>query len=83
MEVDFLELKDGIRLNREKMNLNMAGLARLIGTDRSTVVKWEKGESRPTVMGLMKLAEFFGVTETELLHPKAENEKNEDSKNVQ
>ena len=78
-----MELKDGIRLNRKKMKLNKAGLARLIGTDKSTVVKWEKGESRPTVMGLIKLAEFFGVTETELLHPKAENEENEDSKNVQ
>ena len=30
MEVDFLELKDGIRLNRKKMKLNKAGLARLI-----------------------------------------------------
>ena len=78
-----MALKDEIRHRREKLNIKMAGLARLIGTDRSTVVKWEKGESRPTVMGLIKLAEFFGVTETELLHPKAENEKNEDSKNVQ
>ena len=81
--MDFLELKDGIRRYRKRMNLSMAGLGRLLGTDRSTVLKWEKGESHPTVMGLIKLAEFFGVTETELLHPKAENEENEDSKNVQ
>ena len=47
------------------------------------MLKWEKGESHPTVMGLIRLAKLFGVTETELLHPTAENEENEDSKNVQ
>ena len=62
-----MELKDGIRLNRKKMKLNKAGLARLIGTDKSTVVKWEKGESRPTVMGLIKLAEFFGSDSSPLI----------------
>ncbi|MBR2209065.1 MAG: helix-turn-helix transcriptional regulator [Synergistaceae bacterium] len=76
-------LKDGIRRYRKRMNLSMAGLGRLVGAERSTVCRWEKGESKPTVDGLIKLAEFFGVTETELLHPKAEDEENEDSKNVQ
>ena len=78
-----LKLKDGIRLNRKRMNLTMAGLGHLVGADKSTVSRWEKGEYKPTVDGLMELAEIFGVTETELLHPTAENEENEDSKNVQ
>ena len=78
-----LTLKDGIRLNRKRMNLTMAGLGHLVGADKSTVSRWEKGEYKPTVDGLMELAEIFGVTETELLHPKAENEENEDSKDVQ
>jgi len=76
-------LKDGIRRYRKRMNLSMAGLGRLVGAERSTVCRWEKGESKPTVDGLIKLAEFFGVTETELLHPKAEDEENEDNENVQ
>ena len=76
-----MELKDVIRLHRERMNLSMAGLGRLIGASRSTVSHWEKGILRPGLSKVMKLAEIFGVTETELLHPKAEE--NEDSKNVQ
>jgi len=65
------------------MNLTMAGLGRIVGADKSTISRWEKGEIKPTVDGLIELAEFFGVTETELLHPKAENEENGDSRNVQ
>ena len=78
-----MALKDEIRHRREKLNIKMAGLARLIGTDRATILRWERGERQPTIDGLMKLAKCFGVTETELLHPKAEAEENEDSKNVQ
>ena len=78
-----MELKDVIRLHRERMNLSMAGLGRLVGASRSAVSHWEKGELRPGLSKVMKLAECFGVTETELLHPTAENEENEDSKNVQ
>ena len=78
-----MELKDGIRLNRKRMNLTMAGLGHLVGAEKSTVCRWEKGDIKPTVDGLIRLAKLFGVTETELLHPTAENEENEDSKNVQ
>jgi len=78
-----MELKDVIRLHRERMNLSKAGLGRLIGASKSTVLRWENGELRPGLSKIMKLAECFGVTETELLHPTAENEENEDSKNVQ
>ena len=78
-----MALKDEIRRRREKLNLTMAGLARLVGVDKSTVLHWERGDIQPNLDGLIKLAEFFGVTETDLLHPKAENEENEDSKNVQ
>ena len=78
-----MELKDEIRRRRKELNLTMAGLARLVGTNKSTVLHWERGDLRPNLDSVMKLAEFFGITETELLHPKAENEENEDSKNVQ
>ena len=78
-----MELKDEIRRRRKELNLTMAGLARLVGTNKSTVLHWERGDLRPSLDSVMKLAEFFGITETELLHPKAENEGNEDSKNVQ
>ena len=78
-----MALKDEIRRRRKELNLTMAGLARLVNVDKSTVLHWERGEIQPSLDGVMKLAKFFGITETELLHPKAENEGNEDSKNVQ
>ncbi|MBR2208109.1 MAG: helix-turn-helix transcriptional regulator [Synergistaceae bacterium] len=78
-----MELKDEIKRRRTELNLTMAGLARLVGTNKSTVLHWERGDLRPNLDSVMKLAEFFGITETELLHPKAEDEENEDSKNVQ
>ncbi|MBR6901264.1 MAG: helix-turn-helix transcriptional regulator [Synergistaceae bacterium] len=77
-----MELKDEIKRRRKELNLTMAGLARLVGTNKSTVLHWERGDLRPNLDSVMKLAEFFGITETELLHPKAEEE-NEDSTNVQ
>jgi len=66
------------------MNLSLTGFACLSGINKSVLSRWENGKRQPTIDGLMKLAKFFGVTETELLHPKAENDESfEDSKNVQ
>lgn len=76
-----MALKDEIRRRRESMNLSLCGFARLSGINKSILSRWENGRRQPSIDGLMKLAESFGVTETELLHPKAEE--NEDSKNVQ
>ena len=78
-----MSLKDEIRLRRENMGLSLSDFARLSGIDKAVLSRWENGKRRPNIDGLMKLAKFFGVTETELLHPKAENEETEDSKNVQ
>ena len=78
-----MSLKDEIRLRRENMNLSLSDFARISGIDKAVLWRWENGERRPNIDGLMKLAKFFGVTETELLHPTAGNEENGDSKNVQ
>jgi hypothetical protein len=52
----------------------MAGLGHLVSAEKSTVYCLGKGEIRPTVDGLIRLAKFFGITETELLHSQVENE---------
>ena len=75
-----MALKDVIRRNRKRLGVSVEEFARLIGISRATAFRWEAGTQGPDVRGLMKLAEFFGVTETELLHPT--EEENEDSKNV-
>lgn len=42
-------------------------LATKLGVDRSTVTKWETGQSLPRTHLLPKLAELFGCTVDELL----------------
>ena len=74
-----MALKDVIRRKRKRLDISVDEFARLLGIGRATAFRWEAGTREPDVRSLMKLAEFFGVTETELLHPREENE---DSKNV-
>ena len=47
-------------------------LAKALGVSVSTVSDWEKGNRNPSVEKLTELAGVFGMTETELLHPKEE-----------
>ena len=75
-----MALKDVIRRNRKRLGVSVDEFARLMDIGRATAFRWEAGTQEPDVRSLMKLAEFFGVTETELLHPKEEG--NEDSNNV-
>ncbi|MBQ3646954.1 MAG: helix-turn-helix transcriptional regulator [Synergistaceae bacterium] len=77
-----MALKDEIKRRRNELNLSQVELVRLVGVPRTSFQKWETGKCLPGIKGLMKLAKFFGVTETELLHPKGESKENEDSKNV-
>lgn len=69
-----LELKDGIRRYSKNTKLSMAGLGHLVSAEKSTVYCLGKGEIRPTVDGLIRLAKFFGIAETGLLHSQVENE---------
>ena len=57
---------------RRSLNLTKAKLAGLLGVMPSTVGVWERGIKEPKASSLVKLAKFFGVSETELLHPSAE-----------
>lgn len=47
-------------------------LAARMRVDRSTVTKWENGQSNPKVPVLLKLADILGCTVDELLRPQAE-----------
>ena len=78
-----MALKDTIKRNRKRLGLSVDDFARIMNVGVATAFRWENGSYDPTVKKLMSMAKLFGVTETELLHPKAENEENEDSTNVQ
>ncbi|MGN1410248.1 MAG: helix-turn-helix domain-containing protein [Eubacteriales bacterium] len=53
--------------NREKTNITQEQLASQLGIDRSTVAKWESGQSKPRADMLIKLSRIFGCTIDELL----------------
>lgn len=74
-----MALKDVIRRNRKRLGVSITEFARLMGIGRATAFRLEAGTREPAIGNLIRLAEFFGLTETELLHPREENE---DKKNV-
>ena len=62
----------GIRILREEAHLTQEQLAKLLEVDRSTVAKWETGQSLPRLPVLKKIAELFGTTIDRLIgEPKA------------
>lgn len=63
-----MALKDGIRRKREELSISLSEVSRRTGINKATLSRMENGKTKVFVDVLMKLAEFFGVTETELLH---------------
>ena len=58
-----------IAQERKEHGLTQKNLSEMIGVSNATISKWETGRSRPDVDKLATLAQLFGVTEQELLHP--------------
>jgi len=47
---------------RNNANLTQQDVARLLGVERSTYVKYERGQSDPPTATLVRLADYFGVS---------------------
>jgi len=58
---------DKIREERQKLSLTQEDLAKRLGVERSTVTKWETGESKPRADMLIKLSNVFGCSVDVLL----------------
>lgn len=58
---------DRIKYLRESRGLSQEQLGKIIGVDRTTIVKWETGASRPTRY-LKRLAHYFNVTTDYILN---------------
>lgn len=56
---------------RQETGISQAKLAEEIYVSRSAIAKWENGLGIPNDESLRMLAEYFGITEEELLHDKA------------
>lgn len=47
---------------RNDRGLTQLDVARLLGVERSTYVKYERGQSDPSTATLVRLADYFGVS---------------------
>ena len=70
-------LNKKLKFFRTSYKMTQETLALKLGVTRQTVSKWEKGISVPDADVLVKIADIFGVSVSELL---GENNKNEDKK---
>ena len=50
---------DQIEKRRTELAMTQSKLAKLLGVDRSTVAKWEAGQSRPRADKLPELAQIL------------------------
>ncbi len=52
---------------RKEKGVNISKLSRAIGVSRFAIMKWEKGETKPTMEVQKRLCEFFNVTSDYLM----------------
>jgi transcriptional regulator with XRE-family HTH domain len=65
-EVMKMTLGEKIKEQRGKSGFSQEKIAELVGVSRQAVTKWEANQSLPSMANLMKLAEIFGVSLSEL-----------------
>ena len=69
-------LKDNLRTLRKQKGMSQEILAQQLNVVRQTVSKWEKGLSVPDADMLMRIADLFDTSVSELLGNKIEQEEN-------
>jgi len=60
-------LADLLKECRKKKNVTQSETARYLGIDLRTYTRYESGERDPSIMTLVKMADFFDVTTDYLL----------------
>lgn len=74
--IDFAEIGRTIRWYRRSFNITQRELAKYTGTSLLCINQWEQGKKKLLrVDTLVKMAQLFGVSEQELLHPSEEVKK--------
>lgn len=66
-----------LKMLRSARGVLQKDVAALLGIDRTTYVKYEKGVSEPSIETLLKLADYFGVSVDFLLGREDEDTKKE------
>ena len=67
---------------RRSLNLSQSKLAERLGVTPTAVRYWENGIKEPKISNFVNLAQVFGLSETELLHPSAKVQKKIDMMNA-
>lgn len=52
---------------RKRGNLRQLDIANAVGVDRSSVAKWERGLTVPSVSKIAKIAKVLNVTESDIV----------------
>ena len=74
--IDLKEVGKTIRWYRRSFNLTQRDMAELTDTSLLCINQWERGKNKLLrVETLVKMAQLFGVSETDLLHPSDEVKK--------
>ncbi|WP_227437344.1 MULTISPECIES: helix-turn-helix domain-containing protein [unclassified Clostridioides] len=75
-----MALKDRIKEERLKLNLNQVELAKIFNVTKQTVSNWESGNRIPDTLMLTKLADFFNISVDSLLGRHNLDKKNNNDK---
>lgn len=63
-----MTFSEKLKMLREKAGLSKSKFASSVGIDRKTLIKYEKGESEPTIHIFEKICEVLQVDPKELLN---------------
>lgn len=64
-----MSLGENIAARRKALKLSQEYLAEHVGVSRQAVSKWETGQTEPTAKNLVRLAQLFGISVSELVEP--------------
>ncbi len=74
--MDIKKTGELIRQLREAKHVSQYEMAEILFIDRTTITKWENGNSLPSVEMLVSLSNYFHITINELLFGEIKNDKN-------
>ena len=81
-EFNWSDYSKVIGFYRSSLNLSQSKLAERLGVTPTAVRYWENGIKEPKISNFVNLAQVFGLSETELLHPSAKVQKKIDKMNA-
>ena len=57
-----MTMGDRIKLHRERRGLTLTELSEKIGVTESAICKWEKGDTEPSLINAISVADFFNLS---------------------